>query len=87
MRQTIKFLMTRLSVCSLGVSCNEMIDTPMLLVVVLHQCLQRQNREINENSIQTGIVLCLHALIKREIKVTGAVLLTLCDILLHTTDS
>ena len=27
-------LMTRLSVCSLGVSCNEMIDTPMLLVVV-----------------------------------------------------
>ena len=24
--------MTRLSVCSLGVSCNEMIDTPMLLV-------------------------------------------------------
>ena len=32
-RQTIKFLMTRLSVCSLGVSCNEMIDTPMLLVV------------------------------------------------------
>ena len=33
-RQTIKFLMTRLSVCSLGVSCNEMIDTPMLLVVI-----------------------------------------------------
>ena len=29
----IKFLMTRLSVCSLGVSCIEMIDTPMLLVV------------------------------------------------------
>ena len=28
--------MTRLSVCGLGVSCNEMIDTPMLLVV---QCL------------------------------------------------
>ena len=26
--------MTRLSVCSLGVSCNEMIDTPMLLVVL-----------------------------------------------------
>ena len=25
--------MTRLSVCSLGVSCNEMIDTPILLVV------------------------------------------------------
>ena len=25
--------MTRLSVCSLGVSCNEMNDTPMLLVV------------------------------------------------------
>ena len=23
-----KILMTRLSVCSLGVSCNEMIDTP-----------------------------------------------------------
>ena len=30
----IKFLMTRLSVCGLGVSCNEMSDTPMLLVVV-----------------------------------------------------
>ena len=29
-----KNLMTRLSVCSLGVSCNEMIDTPMLLVVL-----------------------------------------------------
>ena len=29
----IKFLMTRLSVCGLGVSCNEMNDTPMLLVV------------------------------------------------------
>ena len=29
-----KILMTRLSVCSFGVSCNEMIDTPMLLVVV-----------------------------------------------------
>ena len=27
--------MTRLSVCGLGVSCNEMSDTPMLLVVVL----------------------------------------------------
>ena len=27
--------MTRLSVCGLGVSCNEMIDTPMLLVVHL----------------------------------------------------
>ena len=25
--------MTRLSVCGLGVSCNEMSDTPMLLVV------------------------------------------------------
>ena len=25
--------MTRLSVCSLGVSCNKMIDTPMLLAV------------------------------------------------------
>ena len=24
-----KIMMTRLSVCSLGVSCNEMIDTPM----------------------------------------------------------
>ena len=27
--------MTRLSVCGLGVSCNEMNDTPMLLVVIL----------------------------------------------------
>ena len=31
--------MTRLSVCGLGVSCNEMNDTPMLLVVVLHHVL------------------------------------------------
>ena len=30
-----KIMMTRLSVCSLGVACNEMIDTPMLLVVVV----------------------------------------------------
>ena len=37
--------------------------------------------------LKTRIVLGLHALINREIKVTGAVLLTLCDILLHTTDS
>ena len=28
-----KVLMTRLSVCSFGVSCNEMIDTPMLHAV------------------------------------------------------
>ena len=28
-----KILTTRLSVCSLGVSCNDIIDTPMLLVV------------------------------------------------------
>ena len=35
-----KILMTRLSVCSLGVSCNEMIDTPMLLVVVLDEGLR-----------------------------------------------
>ena len=35
----IKFIMTRLSVCSLGVSCNEMIDTPMLLVVVFNGLL------------------------------------------------
>ena len=30
-----KIMMTRLSVCSLGVSCNEMIDTLMLLVVLV----------------------------------------------------
>ena len=34
-----KILMTRLSVCSLGVSCNEMIDTLMLLVVTLHSAI------------------------------------------------
>ena len=28
--------MTRLSVCGLGVSCNEMNDTPMLLVVIFN---------------------------------------------------
>ena len=33
-RKMKKIIMTRLSVCSLGVSCNEMIDTPMLLVVM-----------------------------------------------------
>ena len=33
-----KIMMTRLSVCSLGVSCNEMIDTPMLLVVLFCSC-------------------------------------------------
>ena len=31
-----KIMMTRLSVCSLGVSCNDMIDTPMLLIVILN---------------------------------------------------
>ena len=36
-----KILMTRLSVCSLGVSCNEMINTPMLLVVVHWNGLQK----------------------------------------------
>ena len=35
-RRMKNILMTRLSVCSLGVSCNEMIDTPMLLVVLLN---------------------------------------------------
>ena len=34
-RQMKKILMTRLSVCSLGASCNEMIDTPMLLVATI----------------------------------------------------
>ena len=32
-------MMTRLSVCSLGVSCNDMFDTPMLLVVVIRSGL------------------------------------------------
>ena len=43
-----KNLMTRLSVCSLGVSCNEMIDTPMLLVVVA--CSISHNTKVS-NSI------------------------------------
>ena len=34
-----KILLTRLGVCSLGVSCNEMIDTPMLLVVTKQSVL------------------------------------------------
>ena len=38
-----KILMTRLSVCSLGVSCNEMIDTPMLLVVLYCSQLKISN--------------------------------------------
>ena len=41
-----KILMTRLSVCSLGVSCNDMIDTPMLLVVVVTHDVSHQ--EINK---------------------------------------
>ena len=40
----IKFIMTRLSVCSLGVSCNEMIDTPMLLVVLSTSIAHRHQR-------------------------------------------
>ena len=45
-----KNLMTGLSVCSLGVSCNEMIDTPMLLVVV-HMGMKRikKNYIMDEN--------------------------------------
>ena len=35
-----KMLMTSLSVCSLGVSCNEMSDTLMLLVVNLNAILR-----------------------------------------------
>ena len=46
-----KIMMTRLSVCSLEVSCNEMIDTPMLLVVGLMS--ERKSR--NEP--------CMHALL------------------------
>ena len=48
-----KNLMTRLSVCSLGVSCNEMIDTPMLLVVgceclpSLHEYPASTNHAVN----------------------------------------
>ena len=38
----IKFLMTRLSVCGLGVSCNEMSDTPMLLVVPYHMDMEKK---------------------------------------------
>ena len=40
-----KILMTRLSVCSLGVSCNEMIDTPMLLVVACVGTSENRNSE------------------------------------------
>ena len=44
-----KILMTRLSVCSLGVSCNEMIDTPMLLVVNYYSnaCLMSNHLTLN----------------------------------------
>ena len=40
----------------------------------------RQHREVDVNSIKIGTVLGLHAIIKREVKVTSVVLLTLCDI-------
>ena len=36
--------------------------------------------KLDVNSIKIGTVLGLHAIIKREVKVTSAVLLTLCDI-------
>ena len=42
-----KILMTSLSVCSLGVSCNEMSDTPMLLVV--HVTSGVNNRVVEKN--------------------------------------
>ena len=54
----IKFLMTRLSVCSLGVSCNEMIDTPMLLVVTF----------TGTNLTKSGIKLFIFAL-EQKLKV------------------
>ena len=40
--------MTRLSVCGLGVSCNEMNDTPMLLVVTLSKHIRQRILLINE---------------------------------------
>ena len=36
--------------------------------------------KLDVNSIKIGTVLGVHAIIKREVKVTSAVLLTLCDI-------
>ena len=36
--------------------------------------------KLDVNSIKIGTVLGLHAIIKREVKVASAVLLTLCDI-------
>ena len=41
-------ILTRLSVCGLGVSCNEMNDTPMLLVVELHNEI-RMNKKNTKN--------------------------------------
>ena len=52
-----KILMTRLSVCSLGVSCNEMIDTPMLLVVTLWYISGMQNFIISSETECSEIVL------------------------------
>ena len=42
--------MTRLSVCGLGVSCNEMNDTPMLLVVVT-ECMTETSEESKRNRV------------------------------------
>ena len=45
--------MTRLSVCGLGVSCNEMNDNPMLLVVTLEY--------IDQNPIKNRKFLLLYS--------------------------
>ena len=67
--------MTRLSVCGLGVSCNEMNDSPMLLVVMLgplalgflgsflHFYLQNMypGKVINVTGCRKQVSLCLFA--------------------------
>ena len=52
-------LMTILSVCSLGVSCNEMIDTPMLLVVIQEGlCFCLKSIGVNICEARSNINIC-----------------------------
>ena len=72
-----KILMTRLSVCSLGVSCNEMIDTPMLLVVIL-TCAVYSNIHYSPLCIagQLSCILrleCKHIITETHTKFTRAI--------------
>ena len=48
--------MTRLSVCGLGVSCNEMNDTPMLLVVQIPPLFQKKFEPPRNEILDTPLI-------------------------------